>query len=97
MKQIFAILLLSFGVYSFAFGLYLGARSVEMQRKEEMNAIKRIVFPERVPASAAIKPGAVERYPLGFFLLSASGTTFGIWGGIHLLILDKGAKKKKKA
>jgi hypothetical protein len=91
-KQIFAVLLISFGVYSFAFGLFISARSLEMERMEQL---KNIVYPEDPPPTA-IKASPIERYPLGLFLLSASGTTFGIWGGIHLLVQRQPAKNRKK-
>lgn len=92
MKQIFAVLLISFGIYSFAFGLFISARSLEAQRMEHL---KGIVYPGDPPATA-IKPSPIGRYPVGLFFLSASGTTFGIWGGMHLLFRNKTAKKKKK-
>ncbi len=93
MKQILAVLLLSFGVYSFAFGLYLAVTSLEIERMEK---VKKIVYPEGQSEGTALKADPVEKYPLGLFLLSASGTTFGLWSGVHLLFRSKAAKKKKK-
>ena len=92
MKQTFAVLLISFGVYSFAFGLYIGARSLESQRMERL---KNIVYPDDPPPTV-IKPSPIAQYPVGLFLLSATGTTFGIWSGIHLLWQSKTAKKNSR-
>jgi len=91
-KQAAAILLISLGVYSFAFGLYMGIRSVESQRIERL---RTIVYPEGPPPTV-IKKAPYTQYPIGFFLLSATGTTFGLWSGIHLLWRDKKSQKKDK-
>jgi hypothetical protein len=72
--------------------MYISARSIETQRMERL---KTIVYPGERPPSV-IKSSPIARYPVGLFLLSASGTTFGIWGGVHLLWQSKTAKKNPK-
>ena len=64
---------------------------------ERVEHLKTIVYSGNEPASV-IKAGPVAKYPVGLFLLSASGTTFGIWSGVHLLWQSKTARKpiKKK-
>ena len=93
MKQLFGILLLSLGVYSFAFGLYLAAQNMESQQKEKM---RQIIYPEGGGTANSIRRSRPQDYPIWLFLLSASGTTFGVWGGIHLLLKARRPGKKQK-
>ncbi len=95
MKPVFAALLIIVGLYSFSLGLYLSMQSLEMGRTQRA---RQIVYGEDNSA-APVQLGTrkPQRYPVGLFLLCATGTTFGLWGGLHLFFLEKTGRKKSKA
>jgi hypothetical protein len=90
LKQTVAVLLISMGIYSFTFGLYVTARWKEMERDDRLRSItepgsKPPVYVERSP---------IRRHPLGLLMLCATGTTAGVVGGIHFLAHARTAKRK---